>query len=85
MKRHMKLIFQILEYIEIEKRNGNSVPLPEFEEYSRSEVEYHVKLCEEAGYIDTLTPSNGSMPSAIIRITWDGHNTLDSMRKQGSC
>ena len=85
MKRHMKLIFKILEYVETHKTNGNNVPVPEFDDYERSEVEYHVKLCEEAGYVDTVVINKDGPPQQIRRLTWSGHDELDRMRKDGCC
>ena len=85
MKRHMKLIFQILAYVESRKTNGNDLPLPELEDYSRSLIEHHIMLCDEAGYIDVVMVEKGQPPIAIRRLTWAGHNELDRMRAEGCC
>ena len=85
MKRHRKLIFEILKYVESAKANGEKIPLPEFDDYNRHEVEYHVKLCEEAGYVDLVVSAQDHSPEAIVRLTWNGHNALDRLRKEGCC
>ena len=58
MRKCMKLIFKILEYVEREKTNGNKLPIPEFEDYENSVVDYHVRLCSQAGYIEIDQISN---------------------------
>ena len=83
MRRYMKLVFRILEYTEMNKANGNKLPLPEFEDYENSTVEYHVRLCAEAGYINI--DRKGTMAISIVELTWAGHNEIDRMRKEGSC
>ncbi|MDE0534346.1 MAG: DUF2513 domain-containing protein [Albidovulum sp.] len=86
MKRQMKLIFQILKYAEANVHNGEPAPMPEFDEYSRSEVEYHVKLCDQAGYIDYIHGGGKrKAPVSIENLTWAGHDALDRMRKDGCC
>ncbi len=83
MKRHMKLIFKILEYVERSNGNGDSIPSPEFDDYSRREVEYHVQLCSEAGYL-TVKKSYGPQAELLIfRMTWAGHEELGRMRREG--
>jgi len=85
MRRHKKLIFLILQYVEQNVTNGDGVPLPEFNDYTRSEIEYHVRLCEEAGYIDTVVQEKSGPPIGIQRLTWIGHEELDRIRTDGCC
>ena len=82
MKRYMKLIRKILEYVETAKTTDDNVPLPEFDDYRQCQVEYHVKLCEEAGYL-VIVAGQKRRPAAISRITWHGHEELDRLRKEG--
>ncbi|MXZ54911.1 MAG: DUF2513 domain-containing protein [Gammaproteobacteria bacterium] len=84
MKLHKKLVFKILEYTERKATNGNEIPLPEFDDYNIYEVREHVKLCEEAGYIDTCYSLDKKMPSGIDRLTWSGHTELERMRAEGN-
>lgn len=83
MKRQMKLIMLILQHVEQANGMGN-IPLPEFKDYSKSEVQYHVILCEEASYIKVLKDGkDGSgKPVYIQRLTWRGHEELESLRNQ---
>jgi len=75
----MKLIALILAHVEKAKCTGD-IPIPEFGDYDRCEVSHHVKLCEEAGFLD-IAVHNGK-PDYIVRITWDGYNQLDSLREK---
>lgn len=83
MKREWQLIREILEYVERTLRpehvgRGLSVPKPEAfgSGYAEEEIEYHVQLCAEAGYLN-LMPLMGTR---IKSLTWAGHNKLDEMR-----
>ena len=73
MKRYMKLIRTVLEYVEC---HGNSEFLapPEVDGYTPEQVLYHVELCAQAGYIEA---QSGQHPRAL---TWQGHEALDKMR-----
>ena len=46
----MDLIHKILHYV---RANGNCIPLkdPEFQDYSAEQIRYHIKLCNEAGFV----------------------------------
>ena len=85
MRRCMKLIFKILEYVEREKTNGNKLSIPEFYDYDDSVVNYHVRLCAQAGYIQIDQVSNFQVLTAksIIELTWAGHQELERMREEG--
>ena len=80
MKREMKLIGMILAYVEKSKNIGD-IPLPEFYDYRKCEVGYHVKLCEEAGYLHIRISSHDKKPEFIIQMTWQGHEALDETRQ----
>lgn len=72
MKRYMTLIRAVLEYVEC---HGDSEFLspPEVDGYTPAQVDYHIQLCEQAGYLETQS----GYPSAL---TWEGHNALDKTR-----
>ena len=76
MPRDMNLICMILAYTAQAKVPGQ-IPLPEFEGYSECEILQHVKLCEEAGFMDIVIDARTKRPVAIIRMTWDGYEALD--------
>ena len=80
MKRNMKLICKILAYVESKKLN-EKIEIPKFDNYPQCEVEYHVRLCEEAGYLDIILDEYKE-PDAIQRMTWAGHEALDRMRSE---
>ena len=73
MKRYMLLIRAILEYVTV-KSDGNDLAIPEIDGYTPDQVRYHVKLCEEAGFLDIIMDSQ--QVCGIRRITWEGHEFL---------
>ena len=81
MKREMKLIAMILAHVE-KSRHAGDIQLPEFSDYRKCEVEYHVKLCEEAGYLHIKLSAHDKKPESIIQMTWQGHEALDELRKK---
>ena len=85
MQRKMKLIRKLLECVEV-SNTEERLPVPEFRDYSESEVHYHLGLCEEAEYLILYQPkSNGSIRrfGGISRLTLAGHEALDAMRSVG--
>ena len=46
----MGLIAAILRYVE-EKGNGVELEQPKFADYTEAQVNYHVALCKQAGYL----------------------------------
>ena len=81
MRRYMNLVALILAYVEEAKKCGG-IPIPRLNEYTHDQVVYHVKLCEEAGYLDIEVSPHDKMPTAIHRITWAGHEILDQLRAE---
>ena len=51
MKRYMELIIAILEYAEREG-NGKLLSQPEIAGYTPEQINYHIQLCGEAGYLE---------------------------------
>lgn len=79
MPRHMKLIWLILEYAsENDTGVSGKIQIPEFEDYSREQVEHHLKLCEEAGYLELSKERTGyNRPNGIRRVKWAGYEALE--------
>ena len=78
MKRDWALIYKILRYTR-ENENG-PLEAPDFDGYSKSQVAYHMELCEQATFIK-LTVANepaGMRPGMIWGLTWEGHNQLEA-------
>ena len=75
MRRCMKLIRLILEYTEQNARYDRSINPPEFDDYSESQVQYHIELCEQAGYLTTVASGN-----YIEHLTWRGQEELVQLR-----
>ena len=83
MQRKMQLIRKLLEHVEM-SQTENRILVPEIQDYSESEVHYHVGLCEEADFLVIFhcqyEPEPGRRFPGISRLTWKGHEALDSMR-----
>ncbi|MDE0170740.1 MAG: DUF2513 domain-containing protein [bacterium] len=82
MKRDFKLIYRIL--CHVERHTNGPIQVPDIEGYAPEVVHYHVGLCDEAGYL--VAGSVGiyegkRMFNGIERITWDGHEALDRLRR----
>ena len=81
MKRKMKLIKKILEWTE-HYADGDPKHPPEMEEYRDAEINYHINLCLQAGYLEAAyEPIDRTY--RIINLTWDGHEELDRRRREG--
>ena len=85
MKRKEVLIYRILEWIE-EYAGERSLSSEEIPNYHLEEVNEHVRLCLEAGLIESepkFGPGKG-IPKIvgwrIRRLTWEGHQKLDGLR-----
>ncbi len=81
--RKFKLIRMILEHAERAGPAGANPP--EFDCYDETTVQEHIRLCEEAGYIEIQTlPYRGAKVCVYIdRLTWEGHEELDRLRRVG--
>ena len=76
MQRKMRLIRELLEWAEV-NTEGRSLSAPELEEYSSNEIQYHIELCRQAGFLEV----ERSRPYLRIKdLTWAGHSKLDKLR-----
>jgi hypothetical protein len=80
MKRDMELIRQIL-------HNAERLDYEDGEPYERYRAKtpneaYHIALMKDAGLVDASVDTISGIPSdaTIIRLTWTGHDFLDSSR-----
>ncbi len=77
MKRDLDLIREIL--LQVEEREPKQPLEVKIEGRDRQEIVGHVRLLQEAGFVEA-TFTGG--PTAIVhRLTWDGHEFLDSVRE----
>ena len=84
MQRKMKLIRKILEYVERES-SGGPIPIPEFDDYNDLHVQSHVELCSEAGFLVMEMPTKYEGKkyfTSIHRMTWNGYEQLERLRKE---
>ncbi|MCG7375236.1 DUF2513 domain-containing protein [Pseudomonas luteola] len=87
MKRSMDLIRELLLRLEGISVDGTSYYILDpsdkelqVEGFSSDQIGYHLSLLREAGLIDP--PSGGTLAGGIDfrRLTWSGHDFLDSIR-----
>ena len=80
MQRHMKLILKLLEHA-TDQTNGEIHP-PEISGYSHEQVQYHVELCEQAGYMEVRKINSKRRRYRIVSVTWQGHEALEKLRQE---
>ena len=82
MRREIGLIKLILKYVE---RNGTpdgrALNPPEFPDRTDEDIDYHMDLCAQAGYMTMERVQTRMFPK---RLTWNGHEALDALRKDAS-
>ena len=77
MKRDRKLILMILRYFRDSATIDGFAQAPDFNtEFTTVQTNYHVDLCEEAGFI-VRTESREIRSRPKYRLTWQGHEELD--------
>ena len=84
MKRELRLIRKILEYVE-SRTSGGMAPAPECPQYSWEKVHYHIGLCGQADYLEIRKISgaeDGQPRYDVGNMTWQGHEALDRLRSQ---
>ena len=78
MKRDLELVRNILLLIE-ENNDGGKLKLPD--DWNRKNVAYHLKILDQAGYVENKTTWADNKPIIIYAtLTWDGHEFLDSIK-----
>ena len=83
MKRDMDLIRDILLEIEKSSDESNRIEIHSVGEYSSSEINGHLKLLVDVGYVDANTISSFEGTTYLIRgLTWDGHEFLNDVRSE---
>jgi DNA-binding PadR family transcriptional regulator len=81
MKRDMDLVREIL--LECEKQDGTGRPIKvKVEGHSGDEVNYHLVLLKEVGFIEASSVLNTRFGPIVqpIRLTWSGHEFLNAAR-----
>lgn len=82
MKRDMDLIRAML--LAVESDEHGFAPKIEIPGYTKEQINYHACLLEEAGLakaIDVTTAGSKSPEAMVTRLTWTGHEFLDSARE----
>ncbi len=81
MKRNWDIIRAIL--IDTEKETIESAQ--ELKKYEKEDIKYNASLLVKGNFIEGYIIENSLYPSGIgggklVRLTWEGHNLLDSLR-----
>ena len=82
MRLQKKLLHKILRYAE-ENATGQRLATPEFEDYKKHEVNYHIGLCYEAGFLHVHMDASPESDVAVYQIrnlTWKGHLELEEKK-----
>ncbi len=71
-----------------EKDSGvtGEILIPKIPGYDEQQINHHVILCEEAGYLDIKIVQNSygqKTPVSIVRMTWAGYEALESRCQNG--
>ena len=80
MQRHRELILKLLEFA-VDQTNGDVHP-PEFSGYTAQQVQYHVELCSQAGYMEVRRLQGKRRRYRIVSVTWQGHEALEKLREE---
>ena len=76
MKRCMNLVRLLLKTAEKQDEYRLGMEPPVIEGYTERQIEYHILLCAEAGYVRVNAGGD------IVRLTWTGHEALEHLNKQ---
>lgn len=83
MKRDLELIREILIAVEAKQNVADIMSAEQFDLPGRpiAEINYHLLLLDEAGYIKCIENSFDNEPRYyVLRLTWEGHEFLDAAR-----
>ncbi|WP_404452382.1 DUF2513 domain-containing protein [Virgibacillus necropolis] len=84
MKRDLKLVRDLLLFIEEKYQTGHSFQInSDPEGRTQSEIQYHLRIMAEANLIKVLNASSKDGETYFVEgITWEGHDFLDSARNE---
>lgn len=83
MKRDLILIKKLLLYAEEKEVNtptlGEKI---EIDDYTSDEINYHIKLLYQAGFVEIIDASSGRYMSFFLNdLTWDGQTFLELLKR----
>ena len=84
MKRDLDLIRKLLVFFE-ERPHGGPIEIPPIDGYSEMEIQYHLLLLHEAGFLRCERIRSSTDPDRVIRVipfylTWEGQEFLQSIK-----
>lgn len=84
MERDMDLVRDLLKQIEADPEcNAFGFKRIRVEGRSEEEVDYHLGLLDQAGYIRALIPPAMQRHYEVSSLTWNGHEFLDNIKDEG--
>ena len=84
MKRDMELVRELLLAVETDTGDPREWVEIEMPGRSRQEISYHVQLLAEGGFLEANdASSHGGYDWQAQRLTWQGHEFLDTVRDAG--
>jgi hypothetical protein len=82
MQRNMDLVREIL--LRAEGSDYHTLKSADFPEHDEVTVARHFELMQDAGLVEAnllnLLEAGGVVRGTVVRLTWDGHEFLDSAR-----
>ena len=87
MERDMDLVLKILKYLE-NREDISVVQDMRISGYDDRVVAYHLRRMYEGGLLDAETITSSTTETRLINVlpfglTWEGHEFLDSIKKEG--
>ena len=80
----MALIHKILQYAE-EHADGYPIETPEFSGFSKEQINYHILLSHEAGWLrikETGIDAHGVRYYEMLNLTWNGQEELARFKRE---
>ena len=78
MIRNKKVVKLVLEWARDLELGTNTVRMPKSDKYGEDEVEYHVRICILAGFLEGSVPDDGGRRLKVNGLTWEGHDLLEN-------
>ncbi|MED1602617.1 DUF2513 domain-containing protein [Alkalihalophilus marmarensis] len=84
MKREKELLREILLLVE-DKGNPDYYGIPSIPHYSREQVEYHVILLRDTGFLKgQISYGSNKIAEAFLGLTPEAHDALEAMRDKAT-
>lgn len=85
MKLNDHLLVLILDYVH-EQETFGTYEVPKIENFTSDQVQYYIRICEEAGWLHSAKMKTGNGRSKYTHVgelTWSGHQHLRKFKGTG--